>query len=83
MTQTQIDLCLYLILAIAVFLLIREVICWYFKINERLKLQKESNENQLEIIKAINNIETLRLPQHFNCRSAVDTRTSKAVSKQG
>jgi hypothetical protein len=41
MTQTQIDLCLYLILALAVFLLIREVICWYFKINKRVELQEK------------------------------------------
>ena len=41
MTQSQIDLCLYLILALAVFLLIREVICWYFKINKRIELQEK------------------------------------------
>ena len=33
-----------------VFVLIREVICWYFKINERVKLQKEVVTNQKEII---------------------------------
>ena len=41
MTQPQIDLFLYLILAIAVFLFIREVICWYFKINKRVELQEK------------------------------------------
>ena len=42
MTQTQIDLFLYLILAIAVFLFIREVICWYFKIDKRVELQEKA-----------------------------------------
>ena len=41
MTQTQIDLCLYLVLFLAAFLLIREVICWYFKINKRVELQEK------------------------------------------
>ena len=41
MTQTQIDICLYLVLFLAVFLLIREVICWYFKINKRAELQEK------------------------------------------
>jgi hypothetical protein len=41
MTQTQIDLCLYLVLFLVVFLLIREVICWYFKINKRVELQEK------------------------------------------
>ena len=32
------------ILIIVVWLIIRELICWYYKINERIKLQKETNE---------------------------------------
>lgn len=55
-----------------VFLILREVICWYFKINERVKLQAESNANQLKLIDAINNIETLKPPKPYNCRSTVD-----------
>jgi hypothetical protein len=32
-----------LIVFILVFLLLREVMCWYYKINERLSVQKETN----------------------------------------
>jgi hypothetical protein len=35
---------------VVVFLILREVICWYFKINERVKLQAESNGLQTVII---------------------------------
>ena len=35
---------------VVVFLILREVICWYWKINERVKLQVESNAQQLVII---------------------------------
>jgi ABC-type bacteriocin/lantibiotic exporter with double-glycine peptidase domain len=62
---------------VVVFLILREVICWYFKINERVKLQVESNANQLKIIDAINDIETLKLPKHYNCRSVIDKRTEQ------
>lgn len=38
---------------VVVFLILREAFCWYFKINERVSLQKESNANQLKIIELI------------------------------
>ena len=28
---------------LTIFLLLRELVCWYFKINERMKIQKETN----------------------------------------
>ena len=36
-----------------VFTLIREIICWYWKINERVDLQKKSIKNQERIIELI------------------------------
>jgi len=33
-----------ILIAIGLFLLLREVFCWYYKINERLKLHQETNE---------------------------------------
>lgn len=33
-----------------VFILVRELICWYFKINERVKLQKDAIHKQDVII---------------------------------
>ena len=42
------DLAFYLviglIIVVVVFLILREVNCWYWKINERLQIQKESLE---------------------------------------
>ena len=32
-----------LLITITIFLLIRELICWYYKINVRVELQKETN----------------------------------------
>ena len=33
------DILGFIAVTLSVFILIREVICWYFKINERVKLQ--------------------------------------------
>ncbi|GGD50442.1 hypothetical protein GCM10011361_16380 [Muriicola marianensis] len=35
--------------SIAVFLLLREVVCWYYKINERTKIQKLTLETLLKL----------------------------------
>jgi len=41
------DLIVYIIIAIVIniiiFLICREIVCWYFKINERIGLQEETN----------------------------------------
>ena len=36
-----------------VFILIREVVCWYFKINERVQLLKDAIKNDEEIIRLL------------------------------
>lgn len=41
---------LYLFIVIVVFLLLREVNCWYFKINDRIALEKERNALLKEIL---------------------------------
>ena len=38
-----------LAITIGVFLLIREVVCWYFKINERVRIQKITLETMLKL----------------------------------
>lgn len=53
MSNEQIFGIVLVVFSLAIFILIREVVCWYFKINERVELQKESNDNQKEIIKLI------------------------------
>lgn len=44
-----------LIVLIIVFLLIRELNCWYWKINERIKLQKDTNFLLRKILNKLNN----------------------------
>ena len=39
-----------LIACFLLWLVFRELSCWYFKINERVKLQREMNENLKEIV---------------------------------
>ena len=36
--------------SILVFVVIREVVCWYFKINERITLQQKALVNQKRMI---------------------------------
>lgn len=35
---------LIVVFALALFLAGRELVCWYFKINERVKLRQDTNE---------------------------------------
>ncbi len=35
---------LWVIVVVVLWLLLRELVCWYYKINERISLQKETNE---------------------------------------
>jgi hypothetical protein len=42
---------------ILIFLLLREVVCWYYKINKRVSLQKRQIELLELIAKKIDNIE--------------------------
>ena len=53
-TNSIIILILILAAGILLWLIIRELNCWYFKINERVKLQKEMNENLRRIIEILN-----------------------------
>lgn len=46
--QQVVSITLFIVFVILVFigimLLMREIYCWYWKVNERLRLQKETNE---------------------------------------
>lgn len=45
------------IIFLLIFLILREVICWYWKINERITLQKETNQLLKKLIyKEVNHI---------------------------
>ena len=43
------------VILVVVFLILREVNCWYWKINERVSLQKEQNSILKKILKELNN----------------------------
>ena len=66
----------FIALTLSVFTLIREVICWYFKINERVQLQKDAIANQEVLINLLQNIHVPKPPMHYNCRSVMGPRTS-------
>lgn len=44
------------------FILLREFICWYYKINEKIKLMKELNEN-IKLLVQANGKTPFQLPQ--------------------
>jgi hypothetical protein len=44
------EILLIIIISVALFLILREVICWYYKINERIRLQIETNNLLKEFI---------------------------------
>lgn len=46
----EITIIIYIVLAIVLFLILREVACWYWKINERKNLMEEQNELLKELI---------------------------------
>jgi hypothetical protein len=46
-----------LLIAIVLFFLLREVNCWYFKINERAKIANEQLEVSKKTLSAIVNLE--------------------------
>ena len=52
------NILLIIAMTVVVFLILREVVCWYFKINERAKLQSELNAIHKEILQKIVNIES-------------------------
>ena len=44
-----------ILIAMVFFLLIREIICWYYKINTRIELQTETNSLLKELVKKSEN----------------------------
>jgi hypothetical protein len=44
MSEPIIGILTALVILIVIFLIIRELVMWYWKINERIELQKETNE---------------------------------------
>ena len=47
---------IWIVVIILLFLLCREIICWYYKINERITLQTETNELLKKILEKKGNI---------------------------
>ncbi|MFO0323132.1 MAG: hypothetical protein ACK504_11980 [Bacteroidota bacterium] len=57
MNGNDILIIIVLLIAIVVFFLLREVNCWYFKINERTKIANEQLEVSKKTLSAIVNLE--------------------------
>jgi len=53
MGQSILILLIVVIIIAVIFLICREILLWYYKINERIKLQKETNELLKKIINII------------------------------
>lgn len=58
----------WLIVFLLIWLIMREVICWYYKINKNMKLKEESLKKQDEIIRLLKSIvgETEHIQQDNN-----------------
>ena len=56
------------------FLILREVVCWYFKINERLSVSKKMLAELERINSDIN---------HVDMRTANDALTPNSIKSQG
>ena len=50
--------------AVIAYFLLREVFCWYYKINERIKLQNETNDLLKKIISKLENMQELQNQRH-------------------
>jgi len=48
---------LYIAISIGIWLLLREVMCWYFKINQAISLQKRTNELLEQLIRQNNGMQ--------------------------
>lgn len=44
MSEPIVGILTALVILIIIFLILRELVMWYWKINERIELQKETNE---------------------------------------
>jgi predicted PurR-regulated permease PerM len=53
MISTITTILIVLAIAVIVFLVIREIVCWYSKINERVELQKRTNMLLENILKQL------------------------------
>lgn len=71
----EITIIIYIILAIVLFLILREVACWYWKINERIALIKEQNQLLNDLKKTL---QALKTPTSNNLNLHPKVESSKA-----
>jgi len=73
--KSLITITVIIVITIAIILLIREIVAWYLKINERIRLQKETNQ----LLKLMMNDQN---PGRFNLTttgSVIDTETNVEI----
>ena len=58
------DMIAVLVILLVIFLLIREIICWYYKINRSIELQEES----IRLLKKLVDLNTPKTPEVSNIK---------------
>jgi hypothetical protein len=64
------DLIVALVILFVFFLLIREIICWYYKINRSIELQEES----IRLLKKLVDLNTPKTPEESNINLSSNER---------
>lgn len=65
------------IILVVFFLLMREITCWYFKINERLAVLKEIRSLLQELVDSTHNTDKQSIGSRPVMQDAVDTRPDR------
>lgn len=63
-----------LVSLIILFLIFREVICWYWKINERIKLQKKQNDLLANILQALQGDAPIEIENQIDDEKSVEAK---------
>jgi hypothetical protein len=67
-------LILFILILFAIWLIIRELVCWYYKINERIVLQKRTNDLLEQLL------DKLSAPDHAKAKITSESNTHKLTS---
>ena len=59
---------------IILFLIFREIICWYWKINERIKLQKKQNALLANILRVLQGDAPIEIENEIENEKSVETK---------
>ena len=66
------EILIFLVVILVIFFLIREVICWYYKINKRVELQTET----VRLLKKLVELNTPQIPTEISSITLSGQETS-------